>query len=376
VKLTQPLPPVGQRVLLFFYGILSGIYRIFVGVLIILTVMYSIPVLGPLMALGGMITWLVVPVVKLTKYLTIEPELHRKRGLAIAFTLACLLLIGGVIGLIKVPVHVTAEGIVKPKERQVLYARTPGFINEIHARDGQRLKKGDVILTAESRELDAKIAQLTETVAAARARVRGANVNGQPLQAQSYEQDLRAYNDELAVNLRHKEELTVRAPIDGYLVAPDLTHLIGKFMPEGTEICTVQETDTLEIAGSVEQGDVQLISHADSPKTLVRLVSRFDQVMQASNLRVFDEATEQLPHESLGVMGGGTAPSDPKDESGRKTGIPQFELRAEIANPDSTFVPGQRAYLKATVDRRPLLWHWYRAYEQVRQARSQSSKWK
>jgi hypothetical protein len=79
------------------------------------------------------------------------------------------------------------------------------------------------------------------------------------------------------------------------------------------------------------------------------------------------------------VMGGGTAPSDPKDESGRKTGIPQFELRAEIPNPsspDGGFVPGQRAYLKATVDRRPLLWHWYRSYEQVRQARSQSSKWK
>src|SRR3954454_6684074 len=106
VKLTQPLPPVGQRVLLFFYGILSGIYRIFVGVLIILTVMYSVPVLGPLMAVGGIVTWLVVPVFKLTKYLTIEPELHRKRGLAIAFTLVCILAIGVLIGLIKVPVHV------------------------------------------------------------------------------------------------------------------------------------------------------------------------------------------------------------------------------------------------------------------------------
>src|SRR5438105_12883988 len=56
IKPTQPLPPPGQRVLLFFYGIASSVYRVFVGILIILTVTWSIPVLGPLMALGGVIT--------------------------------------------------------------------------------------------------------------------------------------------------------------------------------------------------------------------------------------------------------------------------------------------------------------------------------
>src|SRR5207248_8817216 len=49
IKPTQPLPPPGQRVLLFFYGIASSLYRVFVGILIILTVTWSIPVLGPLM---------------------------------------------------------------------------------------------------------------------------------------------------------------------------------------------------------------------------------------------------------------------------------------------------------------------------------------
>ena len=44
--------------------------------------------LGVLMALGGVITWLFVPVFKMFKYLAIEPELHRKRGRAWAFTVA------------------------------------------------------------------------------------------------------------------------------------------------------------------------------------------------------------------------------------------------------------------------------------------------
>ena len=61
-------------------------------------VTFKMPVLGVLMALGGVITWIVVPVVKLFKYLTLEPELHRKRGRAWAFSgavaAAIVLLIG------------------------------------------------------------------------------------------------------------------------------------------------------------------------------------------------------------------------------------------------------------------------------------------
>ena len=64
----------------------------------------------------------------------------------------------------------------------------------------------------------------------------------------------------------------------------------------------------------------------------VRLVSRFDKQheLSATNVQVFSQASEQLPHESLGVQGGGTAPSDPRDESGKKTSVPQFELRADL----------------------------------------------
>ena len=110
----------------------------------------------------------------------------------------------------------------------------------------------------------------------------------------------------------------------------------------------------------------------------MRLVSRFvkQHELSATNVQVYSQASEQLPHESLGVQGGGTAPSDPRDESGKKTSVPQFELRADLINPNGMFVPGQRAYLKATVDQKPLLWHWWRDFWQAIQARSQSSKWK
>src|SRR4051812_44099793 len=100
VKSQTPLPPPVQRFWLFFYGLASSAYRIFVGIAIILLVAYKVPVLGVLMALGGVVTWVVMPVVQVVKYLALEPELHRKRGRAALFVVAVAAVVVVAIGLI------------------------------------------------------------------------------------------------------------------------------------------------------------------------------------------------------------------------------------------------------------------------------------
>src|SRR4029079_3565837 len=45
VKQQQPLPPVGQRIWLFFYAVASSIYRVIVGFAIMMLVYFQIPVL-------------------------------------------------------------------------------------------------------------------------------------------------------------------------------------------------------------------------------------------------------------------------------------------------------------------------------------------
>src|SRR5689334_18738317 len=53
IKSPIPLPPPGQRIWLLLYSISSSIYRVFVGIMIILVVSTQVPVLGVLMAIGG-----------------------------------------------------------------------------------------------------------------------------------------------------------------------------------------------------------------------------------------------------------------------------------------------------------------------------------
>ena len=159
VKATQPLPPVGQRAWLFSYAVASSVYRVFVGFVIILVVAYKIPILGMLMAIGGVATWLLVPVGKLSKYLMLEPELHRKRGRAAAFCLAVATVAIVLIGLVRFPVYVDATGIAEPAQRLVIHAKGNGTValNGVKAHDGERVEAGQVLLVCHDERTDADV---------------------------------------------------------------------------------------------------------------------------------------------------------------------------------------------------------------------------
>src|SRR5207248_667418 len=158
IKSQQPLPPVGQRAWLFFYGLASSAYRVLVGITIILLVAYRVPILGVLMAIGGVVTWLVVPVAKTFKYLALEPELHRKRGRATVFVLAVAALVVVCVGLIQFKMYIETQGILEPQQREVVHAQVGGFVTDIKAHDGQWVKKDDILLVCSEPELEGQIA--------------------------------------------------------------------------------------------------------------------------------------------------------------------------------------------------------------------------
>src|SRR5688500_1178774 len=166
VKSQQPLPPVVQRLWLLFYGICSSIYRTFIGVAVLLLVAWQVPILGVLMAIGGLIAWLVVPVVKTFKYLALEPELHRKRGRAVAFSLGLVGLAVVLLGMIRFNVYVDAQGIVEPVAREVVKPVWDRFVKEVRAQDGQKVDKGDAVLVLSDTEIDTLIKRHEATPAA------------------------------------------------------------------------------------------------------------------------------------------------------------------------------------------------------------------
>jgi putative peptide zinc metalloprotease protein len=258
VKSAIPLPPVGQRFWLFLYAITSGVYRVFVGVMIILVVANEVPVLGVLMALGGVITWLVVPIYKILNYLLLEPELHRKRTRAIAFSAAVAGLVVVVIGLIRFPVRFEAMAYVEPEEKRTMRAHTPGFVEQIFVKDGERVRAGQTLVLCVDRDLDADIAKKRADLAAVEVAIRQSTVNS-PSEKQQYELQRVAVQAQLDIMKAQREALTVRAPFDGQVIAPLIHELSGKYLQQGEEIATVVRFDPLVVRASLTQSEAGLL---------------------------------------------------------------------------------------------------------------------
>jgi putative peptide zinc metalloprotease protein len=374
IKPTQPLPPPLQRVQLLVYGILSTVYRIFIGVVIILMVTWTVPILGVLMALGGLVTWLVVPVVKLFKYLTIDPELHRKRGRGWAFTLAVATAVIVLVGFIRFPLSVYAQGVVEPEQKYVLHTLTPGWVEEIVAKDGQLLAEGDRIVVCKDPELDARIQQLRANIGEEEAKIRQLSVQDAS-QVELARKRRDTIQSQLDDALRQQEELTIKAPFAGALIAPELRHLQGRYMERGTEVGIVATMQNLRIKATIDQSDGERALHAKGAE--VRLVGKPDVVLYPlpETIKVIPAAQRELPHPRLGAQGGGDIQTDPRDERGTKPLVPHFELRATVPNPEGDYFAGQGAAVRLIMNKEPLFKRWRDGFLRLVRSSSSGSKW-
>ncbi len=368
IKLQQPLPPVLQRFWLFTYAIASTIYRTFIGVVIILMVAYQIPVLGMLMALGGVVTWLLVPVFKVFKYLAIEPELHRKRTRATAICLAAAAAAAVLIGLVRFPFHVDEVGITEAAAHATIRPGGPGFVESIAAKDGQQLNAQDPILVCSSPELERDIAQTQAQLQEYQDRLNASRADD-PAQARIEEDALGAVREHLAQLEHKKAELTIRAPINGVLIAPTLNEYgQRRFIQPGEEIAKVAQSDHLILRVLLEQTEAELITSKVN-KTLVRFSGDLGTVVTASGKpRMMGGATRDLPSPALAQPGGEEEQVDPRDPT--KSMTEQFVLEVPVNNPGQKYYPGQRAYVRFTLESRPLIWQWGRKFYQLIQMRN------
>lgn len=386
IKQQQPLPSPLQRFWLFNYWWSSSFYRVFIGIMIILMVSAQVPVLGTLMALGGVVTWAVVPVVTLFRYLTIEPELHRKRTRAWAFTLAMAALLFIAIGLIKAPVHVSSQAIIEAQNREVIKAQYDGIVAEVKAVDEQTVKKGDVLIRMENEKLQSEIRQTEARLKMAEARWQLALTMDQA-QRISEEKAIAALKKSLKALREYEASLVVIAPFDGRLIAPSIHLMPGQYLERGKEFGILVTLDKLEARAVIDQGNahyVDLIDQraremsADEVNTFteIRLSGDMEKVIHPIGAPlVVKAAQEQLPHASMGTEGGGTEMVDPKDDQKTRPVMPPFEVVLKLDNADGTYMPGQRAYIRFTMDDRSLAWRGYRWVKQLIQVRDLTNPW-
>ncbi len=372
VKLPNPLPPIPQRIWLFAYAVTSSIYRTFIGIAIIFMVWGKVPILGILMALGGVATWAIVPVVKMLKYLLIDPELHRKRAGAIAWTLGLGAAVVFLVTALKVPTHFETQGITEPVEKKFVYAGSSGIVTQIEKRDGDSVKEGDVILRCANPQLESELAQRVADLASLAAQWEGSYSD--PNARQRLQEQMGAVRKDIGRIEHEKSELVVRAPITGSLIAPDIRYWMGKYVKQDDEIGMVAKPGDLRIVACFDQTDAAMPYLHLHENAEVRLVSNLKDVLTATVDNRDPTPQMTLPHPGLGQHAGGPFEIDPSDQKGTKLTKPVIQCDLTLPNPDNKLIAGQRAYLRFEMGRQALIVNWSRRLWQTIQTYS-NSKW-
>lgn len=360
-----------EAVWLAVFGVASGAYRLFVFSAMLFFVADRYLLLGILMAAVCLVSWVLTPIWKLAVYLGSSPVLARNRVRAVAVTLGTVGLIFLLLGVIPVPRHFRAPGLLESRDWTQVLNEAPGQMDDLLAEPGSRVTRGQALVKLSNQEMEFELAAARASQVELEARV---------LQAMQNEPaNLKPFNSRMEVSRRRldrlaadQEALVIRAQQDGVWVAPQTKNYVGRWLPRGTELGLVLDPAAFVFKATVGQADgdnlfAERISHAEA-----RLLGQVGEVLSLGKLQIIPLERRQLPSAALGWAAGGDMAVAANDPEGRRTIEPFFELRAEVtARATAALRHGRSGKIRFDVPSEPLLQTWLRRLRQLVQTRYQ-----
>jgi putative peptide zinc metalloprotease protein len=354
-----------------FYGITSGIYRVVVFSGVLFTVADRFLIIGMVMAVVCLISWVTVPVVRFVKYLATSPQLDRVRPRAAAVTsgIAAVLLI--LLGVVPFPAGFRAPGVVMAAQRTQIANQTSGAVEKLLAQSGAAVKRGQPLLQLKNSELEIQLAST---------RAHFAEVNARLLQAMQNDSadiaPLTRLSESVGAQLRKfaedQEHLVVRAPHDGFWVAPGIEDYLGRQVNRGSDLGLLVNPAAFEFVAGVRQEDVDALFDREIRRAAVRLNGDAATAIPVKTWRVIPGEQKTLPSAAMGWKAGGEIPVAADDNNGSRAAEPFFEVIGQLeASAPVVLLDGRSGKIRFALPAEPLLPRWCRSLWQLLQKRYQ-----
>ncbi len=278
---------------------------------------------------------------------------------------------------------VSASGRIQPEVEVIIRSDVSGEIIELAVKEGDFVRKGDLLVRLDPDIFQARIDELTAALLTQRARMeqsratlfqaeadfsrnkqlyekeliseldfiqsksnyeaQKANLNAAEYQIQSAEAQLRRAEEEL-------EQTVIRAPQDGVitgLAVESGDRVLGNSQVAGTEMMRVSLLDLMEVLVEVNENDIVNVSQGDTTRIEVDSYPdrQFDGIVTeiANSARVTGSGTnEQVTNYQVKVR---IVTPHNLTFSGRV-----LEEDPSAENPEETFVPNFKPGMSATVD--------------------------
>ena len=376
----NPAHTPGEKFWLPTYGIASTIYRVFIVTAILLFVAGKLFIVGVILALAALVTWLLVPLGKFLHYLGTSGELARVRLRAVLSTLAVVTAILISVGFIPVADHSRAEGVVEPSRLAIVYMEADGFVTDFMSSDHKVTREGPPLLKAQNRDLETQLEQLQMQREQLRAQKRLAQTR-EVAGAQILSKQIEALEEQIQRVEDQLRSLELHSPIkdEGIWIAPNIERFKGAFVRRGTRVGLVASLDDLFIRATADQQvAARLIAEAKGTygTVQIRVKGRPDIELQGTIQEILQAGQERLPSAALGYAAGGSMATEPTDERGTRTTEKFFEIHIKPMVSEGTkneesvrLFSGQRVIVRFETLPKPLMVQWWRSLLQILQRR-------
>ncbi len=356
------------------YGLLSGVYRLFVYGGIILFVADRFLLAGLVMAIFCLIIWGVLPVGRLINYLLTSPELARIRPKALISSLTIFIIISSFFMVVPMPNQFRAPGILEAKNHIEISTQTDGQIIDIFHTSGSQIITGNPLFQLVNPELEIKL----QLVTAQRDEVLFLQQQGAVLQGDvtrlTLQKRLTALDTKLAELQRRKRSLLISATQSGTWFAPRQEQQIGSWVPRGIKLGEIISNDNFLFTAAIPQEEAaNIFLQQPAEQSVVRLAGMENNKFPVENYQVIPFEQGKLPSAVLGWKSGGVIPVVETDAQGLQTIEPFFLISAELDKiSGQSLRHGHSGEIRFTLPAEPLMKQFYRKTRQFLQHRYQT----
>lgn len=356
---------------LLVYGALSGIYRVIVFAGIIIFVADKYLLLGLLMVVILVVSWVIVPPYKLIKYLASSPRLARTRSRAVGATAGMVALVILLTAVVPFPNRFRAPGVVEAETYVQVVNDAPGWLDGVLVESGREVDAGTPLLRLSNPELDNELKMAQAQWQQVQVMEQWAN-SEQVSDREPIRKRKAAIAARLAELERQRASLVVKAKRSGVWVAPRIGDHVGTWQLRGTRLGQIVDMRRFRFIAVVPQDEASRLFAESIQKAEVRLFGQAGNNIEVSHYEIIPYESDQLPSAALSWLAGGEVATARDDDTGRKTTEPFFQINADLVpNDEARLLHGRSGKLRLSLHDEPLLWQWERALRQLLQKRYQ-----
>ena len=254
---------------------------------------YGLKVVAQCIAAMSIFGLVGMPLIKIGKFFWVPGRIYKVKKSHFYPSLAGVLALGAAVCLVPLPYSIYAPAVLELRSddattANVLTPKSGGVLQEICAREGDRVKAGDKIAVLKNPQLDTELNGLIGQAQETRVEIGMCRQMGNNQEAVARLQEAVARYDGLVLSIRamqqERERLTLTAPIDGVVVSPywrvdretkysdDASSALPMWdgvpleernlnttLEPGVQICSVGDPRKLEAIAVVDQSKINFV---------------------------------------------------------------------------------------------------------------------